>query len=210
MKNKIMTYATICACILAGLAGFVGCKGEGEGKPSSASETGAIGLDRLVAACRMYSDDNGVYPRLDLTPGNLAMDVGEEYLSEDVDDADYVYLGYTVCSPQNVDLYLDMYKDFAEGRFVPDKDYVRPGTGQTLVRLRKGAEIYCSSKPSDPEANSAAAATIPVVLQRRENYPDKKAPVGFMDGHVESVEPGQHATVDRIYEILPQLDGFAK
>ena len=97
-----------------------------------------------------------------------------------------------------------------EGRFVPDKDYLRLGTGQTLKRLKASVEIYCSANSADPNANAEAAATIPLILERRDQDENKRAPLAFFDGHIEWLAPGQNKIVDRIHELLPQLDAFEK
>lgn len=48
------------------------------------------------------------------------------------------------------------------------------------------------------------------MLERRDSYADKRAPVAFFDGHIEWLAPGQNEVVDRIHELLPQLDAFEK
>ena len=79
-----------------------------------------------------------------------------------------------------------------------------------LKRLKASIEIYCSANSADPNANAEAAATIPLILERRDQYEDKRAPVAFFDGHIEWLAPGQNKIVDRIHELLPQLDAFEK
>ena len=194
------------AAVLALLISIAACS-----KPFTREGT-EENLRRLVTACQQYSADHppeNFYPQIDLTLGRLTMAADSAYLDliENGDDT-YIYLGYAVCTGQNADLYLDMYRDFAEGRFVPDKDYVRPGTGQTLMRLKTSVEIYCSANMIDPNANAKAPATMPLILERRDRYEDKRAPVAFFDGHIEWLAPGQNEVVDRIHELLPQLDAF--
>ncbi len=167
----------------------------------------------MIEACRQYSAENpeGYYPQIDPKPGRLIMAKDPAY--DDLlknGDENAVYLGYAVCFPQNADLYADMYRDFAGGKFAPNQDYVKLGTGQTLKRLKASVEIYCSANQRDPKSNAEAAAAIPVIIERRDNYKDKRAPVAFFDGHVEWLAPGQNEVVDAIHNVLPQLDAYEK
>lgn len=188
-------------------------------------------LKQLGLVCKMYmSESKGqVCPRLSKTAGCLMMSkdaIYPEYLTDcnimisplnpdaksllnsgRVDSNSYIYLGYLVETPEDVDLFLKMYEAGVRAGSSFEQDLKDTASGKTLYRLREGVERLVTPKSDAP---AASEASIPFILERRAFYKDGKAPVIFFDGHAEQIGPGENKVIDRIFELLPKFEALSK
>lgn len=191
-------------------------------------------LKQMGLVCKMFMNESRgqASPRLSKTAGCLMVDkeaVYPEYLTDcnilvspvnpdgkslmnsaRVDSNSYLYLGYLVEKPEDVDLFLKMYEAGVLAKSSFEQDLKDTASGKTIYRLKEGIERLIVQDKTDPAAFAKAQSEIPLMFERRAFYKDGKAPVLFFDGHVERLGPGQNKVVDRIFELLPKFEALGK
>lgn len=190
-------------------------------------------LKQFGVIFKMYSNENqGAFPPLSKTVGCLMCakeSIYPEYLTEpgiikspmyakvknslntdSIDDNSYVYFGYVFTSPADVEFFLNKYKESFRGECSLEEDLVDAKSDKTVYRLQDGIERFLITDKNDPVAANEAQASVPVMMERRIFYKDGKAPVLFLDGHVQNIGPGENKIIDRVFEILPEFDAMKK
>ncbi len=125
-----------------------------------------------------------------------------------VNDSSYVYLGYVLTSEEDVLTFVDVALKWIEGEGEMGKK-IESEKGQTVYRLQDYQGPCIVATPADIKDIERWSAIkkdhVPVMLERREFFPDKRAHVLFMDGHVGRIAPGDNSLIDKIYEAIETL-----
>lgn len=119
-------------------------------------------------------------------------------LAKDISDTSYYYIGYLICSDDELAAFAVVYKQCVREKagFTGDLS-APPGKGSAgdnvFHRLQEGVERFIVHGDNSGAARSAARATIPVMVERPGNHPEKGdgGNVLFLDGHVAYVELGE-------------------
>ncbi len=163
---------------------------------------------------RLMCDHKEVFPEY-LCDLNICISplnpVAETYQTMDgvepadvVNDSSYVYLSHALTSARDVDTFVAACKKWAKGQGSMEED-LDSGADQKIYRIREGVERFLITDISDPTAAVLMVQTIPVMLERREFYPDGTANVLFLDGHVARIAPGHDSLIDKIYAAIEEL-----
>ncbi len=125
-----------------------------------------------------------------------------------VDDYHYIYWGYLVRDDAEMTAYAEAYLTSVAGGAVPNTDM--EFQGETIYRLREGVERFALEDLSSPAAAAQFQSAVPVLVERRGAWPNDVINVLFMDGHVETVAPGQFPNTDAFWENVARLNAVKK
>lgn len=110
---------------------------------------------------------------------------------------DYVYLGWTVTSEQDIVALADLR---AEGMLLPGEDSVTVN-GRTLHRLSDGVERFFITDFNNPAAASKAQSEIPIMFDTNPHIPHGRN-VLYLDGHVAFVRDGTFPSTRAVEKAL--------
>jgi len=125
-----------------------------------------------------------------------------------VDDYHYIYLGYLVRNDEEMASYTQGYLASAAAGGVPNSDM--EVDGGTVYRLREKVARMVIEDSSNPAADYQFQSRVPILMERRGAWSDDVINVLFMDGHVETVAPGQFPNTDAFWENVARINALKK
>ncbi|MDX9973181.1 MAG: DUF4190 domain-containing protein [FCB group bacterium] len=196
-------------------------------------------LKQMGIVFKMYAGENrGKFPTPSSVPGRLMVtqdQIYPEYLTDTnvllcpnelqsattgpaaIDDNSYFYLGYVVTNERDVATFCKVYKERMGQNLPMDQDLTVPmGEGlngnDKMLPLKEGVERFLITDIGNPASANVAQATIPILIERPGNHPDRGgANVLYMDGHVEFIPyPGKWPMTAQTISALNELDAMGQ
>jgi len=146
-------------------------------------------------------------PSVLLQPGSEAHE-GEVPPLDQITDRHYIYLGYAIPDVYAMRVLADTYTaQMQDGGF--EHEPILEGEPR-VYRLRQGIGRYLAADPLDRVEVARVSDTLPVMLERRDLWPDQSVSVLYFDGRVERVPVGLFPNTEAFWSEIARMDAAAE